>query len=105
WSSDVCSSDLDSDSRATKGQLENPTKLLVKGDKEYIQIPVNEVGAPIFRSLKFNGEEVTWISITEGPYIIQYELVDGIEGNIDVSMVIQAGTNAMLHDGIKLWLD
>src|SRR5699024_9353503 len=67
---EVYTVDFDSDSRATKGQLENPTKLLVKGDKEYIQIPVNEVGAPIFRSLKFNGEEVTWNSITEGPYII-----------------------------------
>lgn len=95
----------ETDSRATSGQLENPVKLLEKDNKEYIQIPVNENGAQFFRSLKFNGEEVTWNSITEGPYTIQFELTNGIADELDVSMVIQAGPRVMPHDGIKLWFD
>src|SRR5699024_6161609 len=73
------------DSNATAGQLKNPVKLLVKDNKKYVQIPINEGGAQYFRSLKFNGEEVVWNSIDEGPYIIQYELKNGIEAEIDVS--------------------
>lgn len=95
----------DTDSPTTKRQLENPVKLLEKDNKSYIQIPINEGGAQFFRSLKFNGEEVTWNSITEGPYTIQYELENGIEDEIDVSMVIETPIGVMAHDGIGLWFD
>src|SRR5690625_580849 len=97
--------EYETDSRATAGQFENPIKLLVKGDKKYVQIPINQGGAQFFKSLKFNGEEVIWNSIEEGPYTIQYELEDGIKENIDVSMVIDTGQMVMPHDGIKLWFN
>lgn len=97
--------EFDTDSQATAGQFKNPVKLLEKDDKQYVQILINEGGAQFFRSLKFNGEEVIWNSITEGPYVIQYELPNGIDAEIDVSMVIQAGPNAMPHDNIKLWFN
>src|SRR5699024_2927569 len=93
------------DSDITAGQLVNPVKLLEKDNKEYIQIPINENGAQFLRSLKFDGEEVTWNSIDEGPHNIQFELKNGIEDKLDVSMVIQDGPKSMSHDGIKLWFD
>src|SRR5699024_979914 len=96
---------FDSDSNATKGQLENPTKILEKDGKQYVQIGVSDRGAPLFRSLQFNGTEVTWNSITEGPYTIQFALPNGVDSKIDVSMVIQAGPNVMPHDNIDLWFD
>src|SRR5699024_8479957 len=97
--------DYETDSRATAGQLENPVKVLEKDGKSFVQIPVSEGGANFFRSLKFNDEEVLWNSITEAPFVIQYELEEGLEDEIDVSMVIQAGPNVMPHDDIKLWFD
>src|SRR5690625_1535570 len=93
------------DSKATEAQLENPVKLLEKDNKEYVQIQVNDEGAQFFRSLKINEKEVTWNSITEGPYSIQFELPNGIEDELELSMVIQAGPNVMPHDDIKLWFD
>jgi hypothetical protein len=95
--------EYETDSDSTSRQLENPVKLLVKDGKQYVQIPVNDRGAGFFRSLKFNGEEVTWNSIEEGPYVIQYELKDGIESTIDVSMVIDTGRLVMPHDNIDIW--
>lgn len=100
--------DFDSDSSATKGQLNNPVTVLIKDEKAFLQISVSDRGAPLFRSLKFNGEEVLWNSITEAPFVIQHELENGMDSladEIDVSMVIQAGPNVMPHDGIKLWFD
>jgi len=93
------------DSKATEAQLENPVKLLEKDNKEYVQIQVNDEGAQFFRSLKVNEKEVTWNSITEGPYNIQFELPNGIKDELELSMVIQAGPNVMPHDNIKLWFD
>lgn len=95
----------ETDSPSVERQFENPVKLLEQDNKQYIQIPINKDGAQFFRSLKIDGNEVTWNSITEGPYVIQFELSDGIEDEFDLSMVIQAGPNVMPHDGIKLWFD
>lgn len=98
---------FDTDSSSTKRQLLNPVKVLEKGEDTYIQIQISDNGAPLFRSLKFNGEEVIWNSITEAPYIIQYKLTGNLEDVIDVSMVIDTrafGGIVMPHDGIDLWL-
>lgn len=95
----------ETDSKATAAQLSNPVKLLEKDSKKYIQIPINENGAQFFRSLKINDKEVTWNSITEGPYVIQFELPGKLEDTLDLSMVIQAGPNVMLHENIGVWFD
>ena len=95
----------ETDSKATAAQLENPVKLLEKDDRQYIQIPINEGGANFFRSLEINGEQVIWNSITEGPYTIQFELPGNIEDTLTLDMVIQAGPNAMPHDGIEVWFN
>src|SRR5699024_918407 len=58
-----------------------------------------------FRSLKINGKQVIWNSITEGPYTIQFELPGNIEDTLLLDMVIQAGPNAMAHDGIEVWFN
>lgn len=92
------------ESRATSSQLENPVKVLVVGDKQYLQIKVNDRGANFFRSLKFDGEEVTWNNIDKAPYIIQHELKNGIDSEISVEMVIDTGDKVMPHADIKLWL-
>src|SRR5699024_6873945 len=96
---------FETDSASTEGQLKNPVTLLKKDNKEYVQIRVNDEGAQFFRSLKVNEKEVTWNSITEGPYSIQFELPNGIKDELELSMVIQAGPNVMPHDDIKLWFD
>src|SRR5690625_1439168 len=94
--------EYETDSPATEAQLENPVKLLEKENKQYIQIPVNENGADYFRSLKINGKQVTWNSIEEGPYTIQFELPGNIEDTLFLDMVIQAGPNVMPHSGIEI---
>src|SRR5699024_5348075 len=73
----------ETDSKATAGQLQNPVKLLEKNNKKYIQLQVNERGAPLFRSLQIEGKEVTWNSITEGPYTIQFELPGKLEDTLN----------------------
>src|SRR5690625_4531859 len=94
--------EYETDSPATEAQLENPVKLFEKENKQYIQIPVNERGADYFRSLKINDKQVTWNSIEEGPYIIQFELPGNIEDTLSLDMVIQAGPNVMPHNDIKV---
>lgn len=94
--------EYETDSNATSAQLQNPVKLLVKNGKQYVQIPVAERGAGFLRSLKFNGKEVTWNSTKEAPYVIQYELENGIDSEIDVSMIIDTGHMVMPHDNINI---
>src|SRR5690625_2029700 len=94
--------EYETDSSATEAQMKNPVKLFEKENKQYIQIPVNEKGAGYFRSLKINDKQVTWNSITEGPYIIQFELPGNIEDTLFLDMVIQAGPNVMPHNNIEI---
>src|SRR5690625_1642157 len=81
--------EYETDSPATEAQLENPVKLFEKENKQYIQIPVNERGADYFRSLKINDKQVTWNSIEEEPYIIQFELQRNIEDKYNMKRVIK----------------
>lgn len=95
------------DSNSTARQLLNPVKVLTKNGDKYLQIPISASGAGYFKSLKFNGEEVVWNSITNEPYYVQYKIPNDktIWDKIDVSMIIDTPFGIMPHDNIKLWLE
>ena len=86
-----------SESRAVNGQFNNPTKLLYKDGKKYIQM--SGTGGQFIEWLAINGTEVGWGEQNDdGSFIVQFELVGNLSDQLDFGMLINAGGREMEHE-------